>query len=82
MHLGKKSDSELSRLNEVVCVTRPVGGVRSHENCWVGCRSRSRAGVPVPVIEGAAHLCFRRLAKRPCQTKPWPELISGNTRLS
>ena len=40
VHLSKKSDSELSRLNEVVCVTRPVGGVRSHENCWVGCRSR------------------------------------------
>ena len=30
------------RPNEVVCVTRPVGGVRSHENCWVGCRRRCR----------------------------------------
>ena len=57
MHLGKKSDSELSRLNEVVCVTRPVGGVRSHENCWVGC---SRVPVPwVPGIEGAAASVFR-----------------------
>ena len=71
------------RLNEVVCVTRPEhsgqGGVRSHENCWVGagCRCRCRAGY----YRGRCPLCFPRLLGWRRSAKPNPGQSSSAATL-
>ena len=76
-------DSETWRLNEVVCVTRPEhsgqGGVRSHENCWVGagCRCRCRAGY----YRGRCPLCFPRLLGWRRSAKPNPGQSSSAATL-